>query len=59
MNELTIENFDTLETNELTDIDGGLFPIVIAGVTITKGAAIAGGLFAIGTAVGIGWAFSD
>lgn len=59
MNELTIKNFDTLELNELENIDGGLFPIVIAGVTITKGAAIAAGLFTAGVAIGIGWAFSD
>ncbi|MFR2529735.1 MAG: class IIb bacteriocin, lactobin A/cerein 7B family [Clostridium paraputrificum] len=57
--ELTNKNFSELDLNELETIDGGLFPIVIAGVTITKGAAIAGGLFTAGAAIGIGWAFSD
>ncbi len=53
------ENFETLEINELENIDGGIFPIVIAGITITKGAAIAGGLFLAGTGLGVAWALCD
>lgn len=54
-----LNNFTELTAEESFDVNGGIFPIVIAGVTITKGAAIAGGIFAAGTALGVGWALSE
>ena len=57
--ELDLNSFSELNSEELCSIDGGIFPIIIAGVAITKGAAIAGGLFLAGVGIGVAWACSE
>lgn len=46
--------FQILNEGNLMDVEGGVVPlIVIGGIGITKGAAVAGGLFAGGIGAGI------
>lgn len=51
MEMIKTNSFTEMSTNELTMTDGGL--------VLTTGAWIAIGLFAGGTALGIGWALCD
>lgn len=53
MSELEIKNFDSLNSSELTNIDGGAFPVlfVIWGVQVTVGHCLAAGA-AIGLTAG-------
>ncbi|GAB2021039.1 hypothetical protein RyT2_01120 [Pseudolactococcus yaeyamensis] len=48
-----LNNFPSLTEDEMTMVEGGVVPlIVIGGIAISKGAAIAGGLFLTGIGVG-------
>lgn len=52
----SMENLNTyaaLTDKELTEVDGGsVILFTIGGIAVTKGAAIAGGLFATGVGLG-------
>ncbi|MFC4760287.1 class IIb bacteriocin, lactobin A/cerein 7B family [Fructobacillus durionis] len=45
--------FQIMEEYELAKVNGGIFPIVIGGVLITKGAAIGAGCFTAGIGAGL------
>lgn len=50
-----MKQFKDLSMNEMQDIDGGIAPLVILGITITAGkVAAAGGALLGGFAVGYG-----
>lgn len=52
-NVVALSQFQVVDRNRLSEIEGGVVPlIVIGGIAISKGAAITGGLFASGIGVG-------
>ena len=53
MEEILLDKYQELNIQELEEINGGLFPIVIGGVVITAKAAAAGGVFLAGVGAGI------
>ena len=48
-----LSQFEDMDASALAQTEGGLFPIVIGGIVIGKGAAIAGGLL-LGGGIGLG-----
>ncbi|WP_349516011.1 ComC/BlpC family leader-containing pheromone/bacteriocin [Leuconostoc suionicum] len=49
----SLSEFETIDNGHLEQIEGGIFPLIIGGVVITKGAVITGGLLAgVGAYVG-------
>ena len=62
MNNLDVQQFNSLSDVELSNINGGaLFSIVIGGVTYAvsakAAAGIAAGLYTVAYAIGKGWAY--
>jgi len=53
----TLTGFSDISDIELEDIDGGIFPIIIGGVMITKGAALVlgGSALAFGSGITAGY----
>ncbi len=49
----SLKQFEDMDASALAQTEGGLFPIVIGGIAISKGAAIAGGLLLVG-GIGLG-----
>ncbi|GMA67276.1 class IIb bacteriocin, lactobin A/cerein 7B family [Leuconostoc gelidum] len=47
-------NFKVLNEQELSDINGGVVPIIIGGALVLKGAGVVGGAFTLGYMVGKG-----
>ncbi|TLF41767.1 bacteriocin [Lacticaseibacillus zeae] len=50
--DLSLNRFNDLSKDELANVGGGLFPIVIAGGAITKGMAWGAGALAAGIGTG-------
>lgn len=48
-----MNKYQELNVQELEGINGGFFPLVIGGITITAKAAAAGGVFLAGVGTGI------
>lgn len=48
----SLSDFKVIDNRNLEQIEGGIFPIIIGGILITKGAAITGGLLAASVGVG-------
>ncbi|USI45907.1 ComC/BlpC family leader-containing pheromone/bacteriocin [Leuconostoc mesenteroides] len=42
----SLSEFEAIDNGQLEQIEGGIFPLIIGGVVITKGAVITGGLLA-------------
>lgn len=57
MENMVIYEFNEMSEEETQNVDGGL--VFAAGLALTTGAKIAIGLFAGGTALGVGWALCD
>ncbi|API71231.1 ComC/BlpC family leader-containing pheromone/bacteriocin [Leuconostoc suionicum] len=48
----SLSEFETIDNGQLEQIEGGIFPLIIGGVVITKGAVITGSLLAGAAGVG-------
>ncbi|AFS39485.1 class IIb bacteriocin, lactobin A/cerein 7B family [Leuconostoc gelidum] len=53
MQENKFLEFTQLNEQQLANIDGGIFPIIIGGVLITKGAVVTGGIIGGAVAGGV------
>lgn len=51
---ISLSEFEAIDNGQLEQIEGGIFPLIIGGVVITKGAVITGGLLA-GAAAYVGY----